>query len=67
MIEGYYTLGKAMPGRKLLSFTVVGSAVVYSAHFVGEQIDYLREKLSPPAVELKLAPNWPRLCLAFLS
>jgi hypothetical protein len=59
MIEGYLTLGHAMPGRKLLSFAVVGSAAAYSAHFVVDQIDYLREKLSPPAVELKLAPDWP--------
>jgi hypothetical protein len=48
-----------MLGRKLLSFAVVGSAAAYSAHFVVEQIDYLRAKLSPTAVELKLVPDWP--------
>ena len=56
---GVFTLGSAMSGRKLLSFAFVGSAAAYFAHFVVEQIDYLREKLSPPAVELKLAPDWP--------
>jgi hypothetical protein len=48
-----------MPRRKLFIFAVVGSAATYCAHFVVEQIDYLREKLSHPAVELKLAPKWP--------
>ena len=48
-----------MPGRKLLSFAVAGSAAAYSAHFVVQQIYYLREKLSPPAIELKIAPDWP--------
>lgn len=48
-----------MSGRKLLSFAVIGSVAAYSAHFVVEQIEYLHSKLSPPAVELTLAPNWP--------
>jgi hypothetical protein len=48
-----------MSGRKLLSFAVVGSVAAYSVHFVVEQIEYLREKLFPPAVELALAPDWP--------
>ncbi|CAG8866124.1 hypothetical protein PS726_04616 [Pseudomonas fluorescens] len=48
-----------MSGRKLLSFAVVGSAAAYSAHFVVEQIEFLREKISPPAVEIKLTADWP--------
>jgi hypothetical protein len=48
-----------MSSRKLLSLAIVGSVAAYSVHFVVEQIEYLRSKLSPPAVELTLAPNWP--------
>jgi hypothetical protein len=48
-----------MSGRKLLRFAVFGSVAAYSANFVVEQIEYLHSKLSPPAVELTLAPNWP--------
>ena len=48
-----------MSGRKLLRFAVFGSVAAYSAHFVVEQIEYLHSKLSPPTVELTLAPDWP--------
>lgn len=51
-----------MSGRKvgaLFALVVIGSAIAYSAHFVGEQIAYLHDMLSPPAIQLKLAPDWP--------
>lgn len=51
-----------MSGRKLgdlFALVAIGSAVAYSANFVGEQIAFLHEKLSPPAIQLKLAPDWP--------
>lgn len=51
-----------MPGGKisaLFALAVIGSASAYCAHFIGGQIAYLHEKLSPPVVQLKLTPNWP--------
>jgi hypothetical protein len=48
-----------MSGRKLFGLAVMGSAAAYSAHFVVVQIEYLREKLSPPTVESKVSPAWP--------
>lgn len=51
-----------MSGRKagaLFALAVIGSAVAYSAHFVGEQIAYVHDRLSPPAIQLKLSPDWP--------
>ncbi|WP_150770767.1 hypothetical protein [Pseudomonas fluorescens] len=43
----------------LFALAVIGSAAAYSAHFVGEQIAYLHDKLSPPTEQLKLSSDWP--------
>jgi hypothetical protein len=62
MIERSDYVGNTMSGRKMVGFfglAVIGTAAAYSAHFVGEQIEYLYDRLSPPAITPKLAPDWP--------
>ncbi len=42
-----------------LGFAVMISTAAYSAQFVGQQIAYLHQKLSPPSHELSLLTDWP--------
>ncbi|WP_025109744.1 hypothetical protein [Pseudomonas sp. H1h] len=42
----------------ILTFAVAASAAAYSARFVGEQIEYLYEKLAPPAQNFDFATDW---------
>lgn len=43
----------------MIGVAVVISTAVYSAHFVGEQIEYLHQKLSPSTRDLNLETAWP--------
>lgn len=43
----------------LFGLAVIGSAVAYSAHLVGEQVAYLHDKLAPPAIRVEHTPAWP--------
>ena len=43
----------------IIGVAVVTSTAAYSAHFVGEQIEYLHQKLSPPEEATNLATDWP--------
>lgn len=43
----------------MLGVTVVISTAAYSAYFVGEQIEYLHQKLYPSTIDLNLATEWP--------
>lgn len=42
-----------------LGLAVIISTAAYSAHFVGEQIAYLHQKLSLPAKDRYRATDWP--------
>ena len=48
----------------MLGVTVVISTAAYSAYFVGEQIEYLHQKLSPPAEDLSFTTEWPNTEMA---
>ncbi|WNF58538.1 hypothetical protein [Pseudomonas sp. SG20052] len=48
----------------MLGVAVVISTAAYSAHFVGEQIEYLHQKLSPSTKDLTLATEWPNTEMA---
>jgi hypothetical protein len=43
----------------LLGLTVIVSTVAFSAHFVGEQIEYLHQKVSPSSRDLNISAEWP--------
>ncbi|KAE9648795.1 hypothetical protein EJA70_00620 [Pseudomonas sp. PB103] len=43
----------------ILGVAVVISTAAYSAHFVGQQIEYLHYKLSAPTENQSFATQWP--------
>jgi len=43
----------------ILGVAVVISTAAYSAHFVGQQIEYLHRKLSPSTLDQNFATEWP--------
>lgn len=49
----------ALRGIVILGLAAFISTAAYSAHFVGEQIAFLHQKLSRPASDTILVPDWP--------
>ena len=43
----------------ILGLTVIVSTVAFSAHFVGEQIEYLHQKVSSSSRDPNLPAEWP--------
>ncbi|MCX2901109.1 hypothetical protein [Pseudomonas mandelii] len=48
----------------VLRVAVVISTAAYSAYFVGEQIEYLHQKISPATTDLDLSTEWPNTEMA---
>lgn len=43
----------------IIGITVIVSTVAFSAHFVGEQIEYRHQKVSPSSRDLHITAEWP--------
>lgn len=48
----------------MLRVAVVISTAACCAYFIGRQIDYLHQKLSPPAEDLSFTTDWPNTEMA---